>query len=201
MSSQSLAPLLKSAEFDSVEGDFKRQFLDLFENNLRGAEREINVAGAPHLGSLSQVERHVSRDGLALLRSSDPVMRYLFKAWKARNPKRGMHFLRTYLQLIYPNGWMVEQMWHSKAKPYPTELVRTGEIGASDPSVDHYLTSRVRVYIDDIGADGKGFVELIPALRAVAPAKLVLEIRLFKRFDSNVALINGATIGSFVSFE
>ncbi len=193
-----LAPLIHSAQADQIEAELKQQFLDLFDDHLRDLEREINVYGAPHLGSLQLVERHVSRDGLALLRSVDPSMRYLFKAWKARNPKRGMHFLKTYLQLLYPNGWRVDQLWQDKAKTYPLGLVARGAVDSNAMSGTHYLTSRVRVSIDSESNDGSEFASITPALRAVVPAKFVLEISMLRKFESEFALSNGGFAENFV---
>jgi hypothetical protein len=114
----SLAPLQRSHDANTLEAELKQLVLFLFETHLRDAERELNVYGVPHLGSLSLIERHVKREGLALIRTEEQAMRYLYKAWRARNPKRGLHFLRMYLQLLWPNGWIVEQLWQDKNKPY-----------------------------------------------------------------------------------
>lgn len=194
-----LYPLEASGEYDNVEAELKRQFITIFEDVLRTQEREINLFGAPHLGSLSLIERHVIRDGLALLRSTDPSMRYLFKSWRARNPKRGMHFLRTYLQLIFPNNWVVSQLWQDKAKAYPLGLTPKSGVEA-DLEKTHYLTSRVRVLIDTEADDAQGVLATIPALRSIVPAKFVLEIFLLKQFASEFGFSNGLALGGFADF-
>lgn len=194
-----LYPLDASGEYDNVEAELKRQFITIFEDVLRTQEREINLFGAPHLGSLSLIERHVIRDGLALLRSTDPSMRYLFKSWRARNPKRGMHFLRTYLQLIFPNNWVVSQLWQDKAKAYPLGLTPKSGVEA-DLEKTHYLTSRVRVLIDTEADDAQGVLATIPALRSIVPAKFVLEIFLLKQFASEFGFSNGLALGGFADF-
>lgn len=195
-----LYPLDASGEYDDVEAELKRQFITIFEDVLRTQEREINLFGVPHLGSLSLIERHVIRDGLALLRSTDPSMRYLFKSWRARNPKRGMHFLRTYLQLIFPNNWVVSQLWQDKAKTYPLGLTPKSGVEV-DLEKTHYLTSRVRVLIDTEADDAQGVLSTIPALRSIVPAKFVLEIFLLKQFASEFGLSNGLALGGFADFS
>jgi hypothetical protein len=197
----SLAPLQHSHDANVLEAELKQLVLFLFETHLRDAERELNVYGVPHLGSLPLIERHVKREGLALIRTEEPAMRYLYKAWRARNPKRGLHFLRMYLQLLWPNGWIVEQLWQDKSMPYPTALSSASSIGNADPSATHYLTSRIRVSIDDEGEMGMNIPMVAPALRAVIAAKYVLQLSLLKRFENEIGLFNGAMAQQFYRAE
>ncbi|MDB5768041.1 MAG: hypothetical protein JWQ61_2855 [Collimonas fungivorans] len=197
----SLAPLQHSHDANALEAELKQLVLFLFETHLRDAERELNVYGVPHLGSLPLIERHVKREGLALIRTEEPAMRYLYKAWRARNPKRGLHFLRMYLQLLWPNGWIVEQLWQDKNKSYPTALSSASSIGSADPSATHYLTSRIRVSIDDEGEMGMNIPMVAPALRAVIAAKYVLQLSLLKRFENEIGLFNGAMAQQFYRAE
>ncbi|NDI85086.1 hypothetical protein [Undibacterium crateris] len=203
----SLNPLKKSNDFDSIEEELKAQFIGIFESYLRSSERDINVLGAPHLGRLALIERNVSREGLALINSIDPAMRYLLKAWKARNPKRGMHFLRTYLQLIWPNGWVVDQMWHDKLKQYPAGIVARSKITSEDPNSTHYLTSRIRISIDGDANQAAGiggsevFSTVLPALRSVTPAKFVIDITVLKRSASSLAFANGVELRNLAVFD
>src|ERR1700756_2834214 len=118
-----LAPLVNSAAYDEVEAELKQVFLDLFGTYLRSTERDLNVVGVPHLGSLDLLEKMIKQDGLAVFGDDTYAVQYLYRAWHARNPKRGMIFLKTYLQLIWPNGWIVDQLWQDKRLPYPTKLV------------------------------------------------------------------------------
>ncbi|HWX01361.1 hypothetical protein [Collimonas sp.] len=197
----SLAPLQRSHDANALEAELKQLVLFLFKTHLRDAERELNVYGVPHLGSLPLIERHVKREGLALIRTEEPAMRYLYKAWRARNPKRGLHFLRMYLQLLWPNGWIVEQLWQDKSKPYPTALSSASSIGSADPSATHYLTSRIRVSIDDEGELGMNIPMVAPALRAVIAAKYVLQLSLLKHFENEIGLFNGAMAQQFYRAE
>lgn len=137
-------PLKKSWERDGFERDVKSVFADLFEKHLRLKERDINVYGMPHLGSFELISRNVERDGLSLLNNDDEAaMRYLFKAWKVRNPKRGLHFLRTYLQLLWPNKWELDQQWQSKEGNYPEGLSPLKYVQSNNPDETHYLTFRI----------------------------------------------------------
>lgn len=197
----SLAPLQHSHQANAIEADLKQLVLFLFQTYLRADERELNVYGVPHLGSLPLIERHVKREGLALIRTEEPAMRYLYKAWRARNPKRGLHFLRMYLQLLWPNGWIVEQLWQDKSKPYPTALSSANSLDIADPSQTHYLTSRIRVSIDDEGELGLNIPTVAPALRAVIAAKYVLQISLLKRFGNAIGFFNAGMNQQFYRAE
>lgn len=182
-----LLPLRISHEADAVEADIKRLTIDLFEDNLRASERELNVYGMPHLGSLALLERNVTGDGLALFRRDDvEAMRYLFKAWRARNPKRGLHFLKTYLQLLFPNNWTAVQLWHDANVSYPNGLQETEAPG-------RYLTSRVQV---TIGANTAFEVlPVIGALRSVMPARLLFQLSLLAP-DANQTVSLAHALGS-----
>lgn len=118
-------PLRNSAAAGDVEADLRRLFCDLFDENLSHATFDATVLGAAHLGSLDLVRRAVNADGLVLMQGDreSPATRYLYRAWKASdNQGRGLHFLRTYLQVLFPNACEVNQLWQDKALPYPTAL-------------------------------------------------------------------------------
>lgn len=199
-----LEPLANSWAADDIEQELTQMFIDLFQNNLRASERDLNVFGAPQLGSLDLVENYVKRDGLALIRTDEPSMRYLYRAWRARNPKRGLHFLRTYLQLLWPNGWHVDQMWQQKGTPYPTALVARTAIPADDPHTTHYLTSRLNVFIDSDSETGANIASVAPALRAVLAARFVLQIQALRHYenvgDTALGLANGMCGMNFPHF-
>lgn len=170
----SLQPLKNSHEFDQLEHDLKQMFMDLFEDHLRAGERDLNVHGAPHLGSFDLVSESVKSDGLSLINNDDePAMRYLHKAWRGRNPKRGLHFLRSYLQLLFKDSWRLEQLWQSKALPYPTKLA-TKQRALSVGIESYFLTSRIRASITD--SKSTQLDAIIPAIRAALPARFVLEM-------------------------
>lgn len=179
-----LLPLRLSHEADAVEADLKQMVIDLFTSDIRELERELNVYGMAHLGPFSLVQRNVSGDGLALYRKSDvEAMGYLFRAWRGRNGKRGLHFLRTYLQLLWPNAWTAEQMWQPKNKDYPLGAVPRSQIKDADPHENYYLTSRVYVSIAEESETGQTAVQVIPALRSVLAARFVLILQILKLFE------------------
>lgn len=118
-----LIALQRSHTHDSVEADIKRLALDLFRDHLGERAFDANVLGMAHLGSFDLVRRFIQADGLGMLRSDreEAAVRYLYRAWKASDTQgRGLHFLRTYLQLLFPGGAEVQQLWHAKDHPYGT---------------------------------------------------------------------------------
>jgi hypothetical protein len=177
-----LAPLRASHEANDVEAELKALFMEMLDAFLRPGEREVNTIGTPHLGPFSQVERAVKSEGLALYRRADEsAMRFLFKAWRARNPKRGLHMLKAYLQLLWPNGWTVSQQYQLKTAAYPTNLFNVGE-----PT--RYLTSRVQVGISAGDTTEEEILSAVPAMRSVVPARILLDIILMNPMEQTIAM-------------
>jgi hypothetical protein len=100
-------------------------------------------------------------------------MRYLHKAWRGRNPKRGLHFLRSYLQLLFKDSWRLEQLWQLKSAPYPTVLT-TKQTALSRGINEYFLTSRIRASITD--EKSQNLDAITPAIRSALPARFVLEM-------------------------
>jgi len=190
--STDLQPVQQFHEADEVEQQLKALTLDLFREYFRFYEREINAMGMPHLADFELIERWVKVDGLAMVRgNSQDAMRYLFKAWRSRNPKRGLHFLRTYLQLLWPDGWAAVQLWQRKDKAYPNGLVSTLDTPIQgDPRKDHYLTSRINIDVYAEGEDGKGISSVARALRTTLSAKFVVMIRLLRNINTQFEIFN-----------
>ena len=166
-----LAPLVASYEADDYEAQLKLCFMAVFERLIRQRLSRINTYGMPQRGDLQTVERFVKADGLALQRltNTEPYLRELYRGWRVRNPRRGLHFLRFYLQLLFPNAWTLIQLWQDPTKAYPGGLSETEIPG-------YYLTSRVRLYIDLVGGDdGTELSRLSGVFRSVLPARIVLE--------------------------
>jgi hypothetical protein len=165
-----LGPLLRSHEADDVEAEFKSAVIEVFERVLRPALARIETYGMPHRGEFSVMERFVKSEGLALERQVDaePFMRELYRAWRARNPRRGLHLLRFYLQVLWPDKWTMQQLWHMEGEAYPYGVVESEVPGS-------FLTSRVRVFIDLGSDDGTVLSKVIGSLRSVTAARLVLE--------------------------
>ncbi len=120
-----LLPLEASYAENDVEDDLKRLFLDLFNDMMAPEVFDVNVSGAAHLGSFDLVRKAVNTDGLVLLQGDreEAATRYLYRAWKSGDVQgRGLHFLKTYLQMLFPNQCEIEQLWQDKDYPYPTAL-------------------------------------------------------------------------------
>lgn len=176
--SEVMKPLQGSWEFRTLEAELKALFIKLYEDSMKATADDINVYGAPHLGSFSLVERNTEQEGLVVLReTSEDRLRYLFRAWRFQNPDRGLHFLRTYVRCIWGDGQNVDQLWQKKSENYPTALATKGEIASRGESEnDYYLTSRVRVDLDtDLVPD-----RIIRALRSSVPARFLLNMRVAK---------------------
>lgn len=192
----SLVPLQRSFAADDVENDLRNLFIDLFEQMLADKSFDLNVIGVGHLGSLDLVRRLVNFDGLALIdgEREETATRYLYKAWKARNRNgRGLFFLETYLQLLYPNGFAVEQMAQAKSGTYPHQL---SPLSRADST--KYSTSRIRVALDAYKATWENVLKMEPILRSIIPARLVLYFALlttWKRtnYIGSVMLSGGIT--------
>lgn len=179
-----LVPLQKSWEANEVETDLKNLFIRLYDEHLSLQAEEMTVYGMPHLGQFSLIERLVTQDGLAVIRQGDESgLRYLYKAWKHNNPKRGLHFIRTYLQVLFGDAYDVAQLWQEKIGQYPESLKTAAEISlAAEDLADYFLTSRIRVDLD---------TDLIPnniirSLKTALAARFVLEMRIAKFFESEL---------------
>ena len=171
-----LRPLRNSHEADQIEAELKALFIELFEAHIRPGERFVNLLGAPHLGGFDLIEAAAKPDGLSMIRGDDDGrMRYLFKAWRARNHKRGLTMLQTYLQMLWPNAWSAVQLWCRSAEDYPAIMADSERPG-------HFLTSRVRVRIAD-EAVKEDIARVNAALRTVVPARMVLSIAVEGGFE------------------
>lgn len=134
----SAAALRDSFAHNSVESELRDLFLEVFAQ-VAPDTFDASVLGAPHLGTFGLVRRMVNHDGLVLLRGEhdEAATRYLYRAWRSGDvQKRGMHFLRTYLQLLLPNQVQVEQLWHDQRFPYGTAFRRADP----RPILFHFLS-------------------------------------------------------------
>lgn len=189
-----LAPLRESHEATQLEAELKALFTYLLGQYVRPQERETNTAGTPHIGPFVQVERAVKAEGLALVRKADDgAMRYLFRAWRARNPKRGLHILQAYLQLLWPNAWTMNQMWAQKLTTYPLTV-------SENDGGDHYLTSRVNVQISSAVSDGSDVLQAAPALRSVIPARILLNVAIRQQSQIETSMTTAFYAGALIQY-
>lgn len=196
-----LKPLQASWSVDQLELENKDLFIKVYREELQELLDEINVFGAPHLGSFDLVSRVVSADGLALINDQDEArMRAIFKAWRLLNPERGLHFLRFYLRLLFTDNFDLYQLWQKKSLPYTENMKRREAIiAAGEAETDYFLTSRVRVDLND----DENFVpdQIIRALRTTLAARFVLEVRLSRFMASSGAMAGVASSWNFIHFR
>lgn len=182
-----LIPLVKSAEYDDVEREFKALFLFLYKKYINAKVDEVALYGMPHIGPSSLIERHVSSDGLAVMASTTAdKIRYLFHAWRYRNPQRGTAFLRAYLNTLFGPVFTIEQLWCPIEGIYPEEAISEPELLALGEDLDEYfLTSRLQVDIDTETLPAR----IVEAAKTAVGAKFVLDVRLAKtiHLDTSVS--------------
>lgn len=133
-----LEPLRQSFEPGDYRDAIKQITLDLFDAHLGTRAFDANVLGAAHLGSFGLVRRFIQADGLGMLRADrvEAATRYLYRAWQAGDTQgRGLHFLRTYLQLLFPDQHQLAQLWHDKRFDYGTAFRRN----EPRPKLWHFL--------------------------------------------------------------
>lgn len=177
-----LAPLQASTDYwddideSSIENELKQLFIALFQQSLRAKFRRIDHYGYPHLldePDFETVQRFIKLDGLSLLnRETDnqPYMLEVFRAWRGQHARRGLGFLAFYLQMLWPDSWVITQHKHSIAQQanYPFNIVTTD-------SAPLFLTSRVSVTLDpDLIPDFSELAKMTPALKRVVPARIIL---------------------------
>jgi hypothetical protein len=187
-----LQPMANSHAANPVEEELRALFIELWQTWIRPADARIFTTGTPHLGPFEQVEQAVKAEGLALVRKTDEApMRYVYRSWRARNPKRGLHMLRVYLQMLWPNAWTMNQMWAPVAGSYPAGLVKAD--GGS-----HFLTSRVQVSINGDTSDGSDVAQVAGALRSVVPARILLNLQVTQKVDTGLAIASAYYAGAYV---
>lgn len=114
----SLLPLAFSHAAEGIEEELRDLFGQIFYQMLAPGVFDVNVLGAAHLGTFELVRKAMNVDGLTLLKVStneEPASRYLYRAWKSRsNQGRGLVFLKTFLQILFPGSFVVEPLWQRK---------------------------------------------------------------------------------------
>lgn len=198
-----LKPLADSHDASDLDAETKALFMDLFESYIRITERRINTYGTPHLGDITVIERAIKQDGLSLFRrddTTDKFMAEILRGWRSIHSRRGLGFLRFYLQMLWPNAFEIKDYWQIKNVAYPNGL-------SIIEGPDKFLTSRkiVHLFAGQV-TDPTEVVKIQAALRQIVPARIVLDIALmlgFQNSESNTeVLMAGAGATSLViSFE
>lgn len=177
-----LTPLVNSFAVDDVEAQTKQLFLDLFAGfSLNGNPTlasdcfDANVLGMAHLGTLALVQRFINFDGLVVLGQpayAEDAARYVYRAWKQRAKRgRGLFFLKTYLQCLFPGAWTVDQQMQLISGTYPHNLQPRDTYGDNP---NYFLTSRIKITLDAaLTPDVSG---LVPIISAIIPARFVPDL-------------------------
>ena len=192
-----LAPLEASYAVDAVEADLKQLLIDLFRDGVASRFFDANVLGAAHLGSFGLVQKIVNKDGLAILNTGgnlEAVTRYLYRAWlSSDNQGRGAHFIRTYMQLLFPGEHEIIQLWQDKSAPYP-ELLYESE------QPNSFLTSRFTIRGSNVNVLAN-INRLKKSILSCVPARFVINVAYnagasggFGRLQTNLRI---ASIGRF----
>ena len=167
-----LVPLKNSFAVDDTEDQLRNLFIELFDSKLAATVFDANVLGMAHLGSMDIVRQMITKDGLVLLpgERNEPSARYVYRAWKSTNTQgRGLHFLKTYLQALYPGTWEVQQQLQDISTIYPEALY---DRDLYEASTDKYLTSRVHIRLDT----NKDISGLQSIISTILPARFVPKI-------------------------
>lgn len=189
-----LASLAQSYAVDQREAELRDLFIKVFRSTLSTRAFDVILSGCAHLGSFDSVRKAINADGLTILQGDreEYATRYLYRAWQARDVNgRGLHFLRTYLQLLYPNQCRVAQLWQAKDKPYttdmhsPLEIMDGGAAWVPDPE-KYWLTSRLEIALD-MSVENRTITTLANIFRSIVPARLVPQFRFWLRFEASLS--------------
>jgi hypothetical protein len=176
-----LGPLAESFAYDEIEADLKAIFMAMV-NLMIDRLADENALGMAHLGSDELIIRAMTADGLTLPTKGFPyAYSYLYRAWKGRNSGRGLHFLKTCLQLLWPNRWEARQLAQDKGMPYPYALSPAEE----EDDGGKFLTSRIRVALETSHENWMALGPLDKIFRAVVPARIVLMYALVNVINAN----------------
>lgn len=182
---EGLYPLVEQKEFEQLEAEIKEAFVEVYQQMLGQKMRDLLHYGSPHLANnLELLKKFFLADGLAIPRADTEIqyLQHLMKAWRIKNPKRGFHFLRTYLQMLYPNNFRITQLWQESSRPYPTAL--SSEEEAKRKGTPHWLTSRVKIEVTDWEETGDGLFQYRPTLQAILGARFLLELYVLREFGN-----------------
>ena len=200
-----LYPLVTQSEYLLLETELKEAFIEVFHSAFGEKLNQLSCYGSPHLiDDIALLKRFFLKEGLVLPKADIPLssLKYLLKAWRSENQKRGLHFLRTYLQLIYPNKHNINQLWQDSAKSYPNGLATEDE--AKEIGSPHWLTSRVSIEVTDEKETGVILDSYRDTLQKVVGARFLLELYLFRELYSSpmeVGFAAGSSATQFVNMN
>lgn len=192
-------PLSVIPNFDETEEAFQKAFDSVFKGNISalavngkillingkalvvgGTKSELQKSledlinyGCPHLGSPEVIERFSKQDGLAALRrpdTGDTLMRIIYASWSSLPSRRGLGFLEFVLNMLWPNLWTINRLFHSVRyiDNYPRFVTYVDDETT-------FPTSRIRVSFSRSLPTAE-ISELAPVLRRLVPANVVPSI-------------------------
>lgn len=185
-----LLPLKNSHTANQVEAELNELVVLLYQKYLYERVHDANVSGIPFLGSYELVTNSLVTGNVATFDTSsisDADMRYLLLAYKYRNGKRGIHFLKTFLKCVWGNEFEVNQLWQHKSKTYPLDQKSRNQITEENLNIDDYfLTSRLRIsLISEVAQEFP--MDVAQMLRNTLPARLfIAEISQEQKSQGNI---------------
>jgi len=183
-----LKSLEKSGTFDAVESDLQMLFIELFSSHFSADFFDLNVLANPQLGSIALVRSSLDELGVSITDRllTDTQIRVTHKSWSwTHQQKRGFFMLKTLLQIIYGEGFTIENYWHPKstANDYPKDVFLQS---ITPDTSDAFLTSRVLVTIP---LDGQPHLRVLRRIAlSIVPARMVV---FFKSLSTEQLLIYG----------
>lgn len=172
-----LIPLKQSHAFDAYEDELRRLFITLYQTMLAERASDVNCYAAPHLGGEKLLRQYLVSENMSnfnMQQVGNDKVKYLLKAWRYRNPKRGTHFLSLFIRMIWGNDFEILPLYQRKNAPYPTEVKTEEEVRENKENLnDYFLTSRLRVTL--YGSSGYFSTDIAKSLNHLLPARLFVQ--------------------------
>lgn len=166
-----LKPL--NGQYQQNEHALHQAMQAVFQQHFQQDIQDLIDYGSPHWASINVVEKFSKRDGLVVLRrksTSDKVMRAIYACWSVMGSRRGLDFLTFVLKMLWGERWEIKRIFHSisQIESYP-------KAWQYHENSDSFLTSRIHLLLDET-EDIKEAVEVVPVLRNLVPANVVLQV-------------------------
>lgn len=123
-----MAPLQNSFEQNGFEDQIRKLAIKLYDDKIARDVQDIVMSGIPYQEGISfeYLQRVVLRDGLSLLdfESNPNRLRHLLRLWLSQKGthKRGLKFLKKYIDILYRGDAKVTQLWLDASRPYPSTI-------------------------------------------------------------------------------
>lgn len=197
-----LLPLVYSHEANDIEHELKQLTIRLYQKHLASRSADINNYGMPHLGSKELLKRYLVSQGISnfnLSSLTEDEARYLLLAWRYRNPKRGTHFLHTFIKCVWGSDFEIAPLWQKKKGTYPQDTKTLHDIENDRENInDYFLTSRLKIVL--YGTSGHFSTEIAKSLNKILPARLfVTEVGRDIAAESTIYLVPAMRIHSVLN--